>query len=147
MDYSKMEYKELQEVAKGKGLPYHRISQEDLLASLQETDEKDLDEVSQTETSEDKLPEDEKDESSDNDSQNDEVVDDGLDSEDITPNTAIVYNQSLAHTIRIYSKKDHGDNFEALAKQFVSQHKQYSIELKFVKEPVYCKNCGAQIIE
>lgn len=144
-----MEYAELQEKAKKLGLPYHRISKEDLEKSIADAEDKKT-------TKEDAPKENKKDE--DASKENDEIKEPAHKEKDDSPeekedevkepkpNKAIVYKDSLAHIVRTFSPEDHGKDFISLANSF-AEKKKLSVIFKHVEAPVVCKNCGAAMTE
>lgn len=54
-------------------------------------------------------------------------------------NTAVILNGR--HEVRRYTEKMHGEDFEALANEFV-KGRGYRIELREVKKGIICPSCG-----
>lgn len=113
-----MEYKELQQLAKNLGLPYHGISKEDLAKSIDEAEGNGISEVTKAKEatlkkSNEKSPK-------------------------IEANTAIVLDG--AHEVRRYELVSHGEDFEKLATEFAGD--RYTVKLEKVDAGVVCPKCG-----
>lgn len=116
-----MKYKQLQELAKEKNLPYVGVSKADLEASLNITPEE-TDEV--TEKSDTPL-------ANTTEAKTTEKVD--------KPNAAVVMEKN--REVRRYTQELHGSKFSELAQEF-SSTRGYTVNFETVKPGILCPSCG-----
>src|SRR5688572_14854635 len=128
-----MEYKELQNQAKELGLPYNKVSTEELTRSIKEAREKQTsqsgDHKQKTETPEEKAFKKEKDQAKSKEKASE-------------ANTAIVLDGN--HEVRQYELGVHGKDFEKLAHEFATK-RGYTVKVDNLAAGVHCPNCGTKL--
>lgn len=141
VDFSTLEYSELQEKAKELGLPFHRVAKEDLIKSLQEF------EAANPNSSEaiDPPDDDEVDDAPNDDAtpKDEEVKKESAKTPKV--NTVFVHDEAH-HVVRTFSDEVHGKDFKDLAHQFATKN-GLTYEAKYVAPARICKNCGARMEE